>query len=230
MGSMLIVDGSDVCRAPIVAFGLRSVFGATWLADEQVTSAGITAEPGATMCESASARLGYSGHAIAFFGTHRAVRLTKAAVLGADLVLTAERSQRSAVVRLAPGTQALVFTWKEALVLADALVDRRRSGRLSAPAALPALALALHGARGTVPLIEPPVRTGPFHWRRAAESDPLTVASGHDGAAEHRRVTQESADVAAALGLRLSALVRAAAPEVFLPDTGRAARRLRRTA
>jgi protein-tyrosine-phosphatase len=228
---LLVVDGSGVCRAPIVAHTLRATFAVdSWLDGTDVEVRGLEAEAGRTMCESAAARLGYSGSAIAFFGSYRAIPLSIADIARADLVLTAERAQRSAVVRMLPGTQASVFTWKEALLLADVLADRRRRGSLLPPGDLAALARALHGARGTVPLIEPAVRTGPFHWRRAADVDPLTVASGHRAHADHRRATQESLEIARALATRLDDAVGAGSGHVARPDRSSRAHRLRRTA
>ena len=222
MGTVLVVDGSDVCRAPIVEFVLRKQFeGAAVPSAWAVESRGLTAAAGGTMCESASAKLGWSGPAIAFYGAHRATALSTDDIADAGIVLTAERQQRSAVVRMLPGTQAKVFTWKEALVLASVLSDRVRNGVANAPGDLPALARALHAARGTVPLIEPVVRTGVFHWRRGQEQDSLSVADGHEGTALHKHVTQESHDVAMQLGARLvevtterlPAITPAAAPE-----------------
>lgn len=224
MGGVLVVDGSDVCRAPIVAFTLLSRLRSPVWAGTEIESRGLLAEPGRPMCEGAAGRLGFSGPAIAFYGAHRSTRLSVADIAGSSLVLTAERAQRSAVVRMLPGTQATVFTWKEALVLAEVLLDRRRSDTLGAPGDLPALARALHGARGTVPLIEPPVRTGVFHRRRGA--DPLTVANGHDGTAEHKRVSHESAEVAASLADRLDLVMRA--QHLAPRDTDRVTGRLHR--
>ena len=226
MGMLLVVDGSGVCRAPIVAFTLERRLAAV---DAEVRTRGLEAEPGLPMCDGAATRLGFTGPAIAFFGTHRSARLTLDDVRDADLVLTAERAHRSAVVRMLPGTQASVFTWKEAAVLADVLVERRRIGLTSRPDDLAGLARALHGVRGTVPLVEPPTRTGPFHWRKAVEVDPLSIGSGHDGRAEHARISRESADVAAALGARLEAVFAEHAPAVRL-EPAPTRRRLRRTA
>ena len=177
VGTLLVVDGSDICRAPIVACTLQDrLAGSSWAGGTAIASRGLAAEAGRTMCESAAARLGFTGPAIAFYGAHRAAPLTVADLAGADLVLTAERAQRSAVVRMLPGTQATVFTWKEALVLASVLVDRRRISALSAPADLPALARALHGARGTVPLD-----------RAAGPDRRLPLAPGRGGgSADHR--------------------------------------------
>jgi protein-tyrosine phosphatase len=219
VGTVLVVDGSDVCRAPIVECTLREQLSNTaWATATTVVSRGLTAERGSTMCDSAASRLGFTGPAIAFYGAHRAEPLTVADIAGADLVLTAERAQRSAIVRMLPGTQATVFTWKEALALATVLVDRRRIAALAAPADLAALARALHSARGAVPLIEPTVRTGAFHWRRATETDPLTIPSGHEGRPEHRRITQESLTVAESLMSRIVALIRPHAPEIGLDE------------
>jgi protein-tyrosine phosphatase len=231
VGSLVVVDGSGVCRAPIVAFTLQERFRTSgWLSEVPVLTRGLFAAEGRTMCEAASSRLGFTGPALGFYGAHRAAALMVADIADADLVLTAERAQRSSVVRMLPGTQATVFTWKEALVLSSVMVERRRTGALAAPADLPSLARALHGARGTVPLAEPVVRTGVFHWRRGDEIDPLSIQSGHAGAPEHRRVTQESADVAAALGARLDALAHEVVQDAMLEVTPVRGRRVRRIA
>ncbi|MFD1720118.1 hypothetical protein [Amnibacterium endophyticum] len=215
MGTVLVVDGSDVCRAPIVSFVLQErLAGAATSSGWTIETRGLTARPGATMCEGAAGRLGWSGAAIAYYGSHRARPLGVHDVADAALILTAERSQRSSVVRMVPGTQARVFTWKEALVLASVLADRVRNGVANPPADLPALAAALHAARGTVPLIEPAVRTGPFHWRRAAEPDVLSVADGHAAAAQHKHVTLEAHDLAGRLGARITELLTERVPAI----------------
>jgi protein-tyrosine phosphatase len=227
MGMLLVVDGADVCRAPIVSFTLCSRLREAGLTSlGPIVDRGLEARAGGTMCESAATRLGFTGPAIAHCAAHRSAPLTIDDIRSADLVLTAERAHRSAVVRMLPGTQAMVFTWKEALVLASVLVDRRRTGSLASPGDLAGLARALHGVRGTVPIIEPVVRTGPLHWRRVTDADPLSIGSGHDGHAEHRRITQETAEVAAALGGRLDTVFAEHRPEVRLPDPVRP-RRLR---
>ena len=226
MGTVLVVDGSDVCRAPIVEFVLGRALGPeSPFGEAQVRSRGLAASPGATMCESASGRLGFSGSAIAFFGAHRAAQLSADDIRDADLVLTAERAQRSSVVRMLPGTQASVFTWKEALVLATVLADRIQIGSAAVPPDLPALARALHACRGTVPLIEPAVRTGVFHWRRPADTDLLTIPDGHDGVAQHRQVTQETFEVASSLAMRFAEMDASHVPAIDREaDTHRAKR------
>lgn len=231
MGSLLVVDGSGVCRAPIMAFTLgEQLAAAGWPFDGAIEARGLAAEAGRTMCENAAARIGYSGPAIAYFGAYRAIRLSIADLRRADLVITAERTQRSAVVRMLPGTQASVFTVKEAVTLAHLIADRARIGTIPPPTDLAALARALHGARGMVPLIEPPVRTGPFHWRRTPGSDPLTIEAGHAVAADHRRVTQESRATAVALAQHLADVVQARIDPHGSPAQPARTDRLRRSA
>ena len=211
MSTVLVVDGADVCRAPIMEFTLKSGFAdAAWLKDVAVLSRGLTAEPDHTMCEVAAGRIGFTSAAIGFYGAHRAVRLTRDDVAAASLVLTAERDQRSSVVRLLPGTQARVFTWKEARVLATLVTERVLSGRLAPPADLAELAQQLHASRGSIPVIEPPVRTAAFHWRRQPATDPLSITDGHDEATGmHRSVVDESRQTAVALTGLLADLARA---------------------
>jgi protein-tyrosine-phosphatase len=209
LGTLLVVDGSDVCRAPMVEFLLRQGLAGAG-PDLRVLSRGLDARPGDTMCDSASTRLGFSGPALAFYGAHRAEPLTRDDIAGADLVLTAERAQRSAVVRALPGTQAMVFTLREAAALLDAALRRRDPGVPLDVRGLADVARILHGVRGTVPMVEPAVRTRPFHWRRATDQDPLTIEDGHAAAADHRRITQQAFTVAVGLAEGFVQLGRAA--------------------
>ena len=105
MSTVLVVDGADVCRAPITEFTLRSGFDQAWLADVKVISRGLEAEPDHTMCDVAGDRIGFTSSSIGFYGAHRSEKLTRDDIAGASLVLTAERDQRSAVVRLLPAAR-----------------------------------------------------------------------------------------------------------------------------
>jgi protein-tyrosine-phosphatase len=152
------------------------------------------------MCEVAADRIGSTGPSIAFHGAHRSHRLTREDVASATLVLTAERDQRSAIVRFVPGSQARVFTWKEARVLATIVTERVANGATAAPADLQELARLLHASRGSIPVIEPPVKTAAFHWRRQPPTDPLSIVEGHDETrATHRAAVDESRKTAVAL-------------------------------
>jgi protein-tyrosine-phosphatase len=152
------------------------------------------------MCDVAADRIGFTSASIAFYGSHRAHRLSADEVRTAALVLTAERDQRSAVVRLAPGSQARVFTWKEARVLATIVTERVFSGAVESPSDPADLARLLHASRGSIPVIEPPVRTAAFHWRKQPAPDPLSISEGHDDTrAAHRQAVDESRQTAMAL-------------------------------
>jgi protein-tyrosine phosphatase len=209
--TVVIVDGADVCRAPIVEFTLRKQFaGPTWLSEVAVVSRGIEGSSGQRMCEVAGLKLGLSQPALAFFEAHRSQGLAPEDLLAADLVLTAERTHRAAIVRILPELKPKAFTWKEALVLADTAVDALANGAAPRPADLPALVALLARARGAVPLIEPPVQTAAFHWKPEEKADPLTTVDGHDDEQLHRHTVEESYLVAAHLGQRFQELVTAA--------------------
>jgi protein-tyrosine phosphatase len=212
---MLVVDGADVCRAPIMEFTLKSGFGdAAWLADTTIASRGLEAEPDRTMCDVAAGRIGFTSGAIGFYGAHRSHQLTRDEIAGAALILTAERDQRSSVVRLLPGTQTRVFTWKEARVLATIVTERVASGATAAPTDVAGLAALLHASRGSIPVIEPPVKTAAFHWRRQPATDPLSVTDGHEeSAALHKHAVDESRQTAVALTGLFVDLARAERPE-----------------
>jgi protein-tyrosine phosphatase len=211
MATVVIVDGADVCRAPIVEFTLRKqLAGPTWLSATRVVSRGVEGTSDQRMCETAALKLGLSQPASAFFEAHRSTPLTAEDLPGADLILTAERSHRAAIVRIMPETKHRAFTWKEALVLADAAVDAVASGAAPRPADLPAIVALLATARGAVPLIEPPVQTAAFHWNPQEQADPLTTADGHEDEQLHRHTVEESYLVAAHLGQRFQELATAA--------------------
>jgi protein-tyrosine phosphatase len=222
VATVLVVDGADVCRAPIVEFTLRQSFkDAAWLRQVRVISRGLEARPGTTMCETAADRLGFTATVVGFYVSHRAAELQPGDVAGADLILTAERDQRAAVARLVPGSQQRIFTLKEARVLATMLTERVHGGQLPPPSDLPTLVGALHAARGAIPVIEPPVKTNAFHWRRAGAQDPLSIADGHDVASLHRHVVNECWSSALAFGGHLADTVQFDLTMVRPPDPAR---------
>ena len=205
MGTVLIVDGSDVCRAPLIEFALQKQFaGDGALSAGAVVSLGLEASEGRPICDLAAGRLGASGRATTFSSRHASAQLTARAAEQADLILTAERTHRSAVVRIAPIARSRTFTVKEALVLATVLTDEVRSGRSLRPHSLEEAVTALDEVRGSIPLIEPPMHTNVFHRDRALPAaDPLALVDGHEDAALHRHATDEAYQVALTLGSRL---------------------------
>ncbi|WP_375387210.1 hypothetical protein [uncultured Amnibacterium sp.] len=164
-GRVLVVCTANVCRSPLAAALLADAFPAL-----QVLSAGVQAPVGAAMCTVSATRLP-RGAADA----HVARQLTRSLVDGSDLVVTLEREHRAAAVRLSPGSQSKVFTLREVAALSRGLADRGAPQ----PSDARALAAALHGVRGIVPIpAAPPPRRR--WWQRPVEpEDALTIVDGH---------------------------------------------------
>ncbi|MBW4042260.1 MAG: hypothetical protein HIU86_09055 [Acidobacteria bacterium] len=205
MGTVLIVDGSDVCRGPIIEFAIqKQLAGEGALAGETVVSRGLETPGQNLICDMAAGRLGASMRAATFSVSHRSRAITVEDAEQADIILTAERAHRSAVVRLSPISRSRSFTLKEALVLVSVLTDEVRSGRSPRPTNMAETVSLLDEVRGSIPLIEPPMHTSVFHRDRALPtSDPLALVDGHEDAALHRHATDEAYQVALTLGSRL---------------------------
>lgn len=186
---LLVVCTANVCRSPLGAAVLRERW-AVPLGEIEVSSAGVRAMIGAPVC---AVSQGVLGHAQG--GAAR--DLTSELVQAADLVLTMEREQRSAAVRLAPGSQARVFTLREAAALLEGLIER--GTRVDDPREL---ARAMHALRGVVK--PPPLPEQRRRWwqRPVPPADPITISDGHGlSDAEHtealvtvRETTERVAD------------------------------------
>ncbi len=114
---VLFVCSGNLCRSPLGAQVLTARLGRDAPAFT-VESAGTIAQDGAPMDEAAAAqsrRLGGSPD------DHRARYLTPAIAGAADLVLTAERAHRAAVVSLAPRATKRAFTIVQFARVLDAL-------------------------------------------------------------------------------------------------------------
>lgn len=124
---------------------------------------------------------------------HRARQLEPDLVRNADLVLTLEREHRSAAVRAAPGSQAKVFTLREADALLGLLTDREHDAITD----LPSLARAMHSVRGLVPMTVPePVKK--HWWSRPVEAeDPMTIVDGHGLSLEEHAAAADQVRAAA---------------------------------
>ena len=173
--TLLVVCTANVCRSPLAQRTLQDgLAGEGVLGDVRVTSAGVRAGDDWEICPVSAAALDPAVDR-AFVQGHRSSPLTRGAIDEAALVLTMEREHRSAVARLAPGSQSKVFTLREAEGLLEVLRERG-----AAPAAdLDGLARALHSVRGFAPLPPPPPPKR--RWFRAAPEpeDPLTIVDGH---------------------------------------------------
>ncbi|SDQ27842.1 protein-tyrosine phosphatase [Curtobacterium sp. UNCCL20] len=114
---VLFVCSGNICRSPLGAQVLTARLGGDAPAFT-VESAGTIADDGAAMDGAAaaqSARLGGDPSA------HRSRYLTPSIAGAADLVLTAERSHRAAVVSLAPRAAKRAFTIKQFARVLDGL-------------------------------------------------------------------------------------------------------------
>lgn len=188
---VLVVCTANVCRSPLAERTLQRAFAVSpALARFSVGSAGTFAEQDAAMC-ALSATLLDGDRDGDWVQAHRSRRLTAELVVASDLVLTMEREQRSIAARLAPGSQAKIFTITEAAQLAELLADDRpTSGNRS----LASLAEGLHGKRGYAPQPPAPRR----RWGRRIEPvDPLTVQDGHGRSERAHRQAVEATRAAA---------------------------------
>lgn len=196
--TLLTVCTANVCRSPLAARTLEHALGSVALGAVAVTSAGTRALEGEAMCPVSAEDL--DAHDEGYATAHRARQLTGRLVREADLVLTMEREQRSAAVQAAPGSQAKVFTLREAEALLGVLAERDGT----APADLAALAKALHSVRGLTSLV--PAEPVKKHWWSTAvqPEDPMTIIDGHgrsheEHAAAAARVRETADRVGAAI-------------------------------
>lgn len=171
---LLVVCTANICRSPLAQRVFEEAFAGSALAGTGVASAGVRAEDGRPMCPVSAGALDGREGGPEFGAAHRSHLLSEDEVRSADLVLVMERDHRSAVVRLAPGSQAKVFTLREVEGLLGVLAERG-----SAPAAgLAGLARDLHSVRGFAPLPpEPPKRR--WFQRPVEPEDPFTIVDGH---------------------------------------------------
>jgi protein-tyrosine phosphatase len=140
---VLFVCSGNICRSPLGAQVLTARLGRDAPAFT-VESAGTIAQDGAPMDGPAAAqseRLGGDPSA------HRSRYLTPEIAGAADLVLTAERSHRAAVVSLAPKAAKRAFTIKQFARVLDALEPSDLDGVATAEQLVERVAR----LRGTVP-------------------------------------------------------------------------------
>ena len=168
---LLMVCTANECRSPLAQRIAQRILGD---AGVHVAGAGVRAQEDRPMCVVSAAELGDDDGERAFAEAHRSRRLTEQDVRSADLVLVMERDHRSAVARLAPGTQSRVFTLREAEGLLEVLRDRKAT-----VPDLAALARSLHAVRGLAPLPSEPPRRRWFQRAPREPEDPLSIIDGH---------------------------------------------------
>lgn len=120
-----MVCTANICRSATGQLALTTLLPAHDLTSDavSVTSAGVAAAGGYSMCETSEQLLVTALPDVAdAIGAHSSRRLTREFALAADLILTADRSHRGAVVQLAPGVRSRVFTLRQAARLATWIV------------------------------------------------------------------------------------------------------------
>lgn len=113
---ILYVCTANICRSPSAMVLMRDFTRALRVPDVVTASAGVVVVPGSPGCEWAPALRGRASQ-------HRSLALVKPAVMWADLVLTATRSQQGDVLDLDPSVRARTFTIRQAGRIAGWLLE-----------------------------------------------------------------------------------------------------------
>lgn len=113
---VLYVCRANQCRSAIAEVLLTdalSAFAAWHDVGWTVGSAGVSASSGSGLHPRAASELQARGHDGPGISAFVSTSLTSGAVIGADLILTAERAQRSAVVQIDPTSLRRTFTMRQ---------------------------------------------------------------------------------------------------------------------
>lgn len=119
---ILFVCTANICRSPAGAQLLARALSADGVTGVQISSAGVAALPGARMCQHAAALIlsgGFSDVPVDLppeseQALHRSSRLTPDEAMSADLILTAARGHRTAILTQMPALKTKVFTIRQA--------------------------------------------------------------------------------------------------------------------
>jgi protein-tyrosine phosphatase len=117
--SVLTVCSANTCRSPLMTVTLeRALFAEKFGGDVTVRSGGVNAVAGQPVCTDVVRLTRLRGTVSMVLEQHRSAPLTDAMIEDADLILTADRRLRSAVVKRARGLSIeRTFTLREALQL-----------------------------------------------------------------------------------------------------------------
>ena len=139
-----MVCTANICRSATGQFALTALLREQGISADQVdvSSAGVAAGSGYSMCETSEQLLTAQVVEVAdATAAHTSRRLTRELAQAADLILTADRSHRGAVLQLAPRVRPRVFTLRQAARLATWIVGEseilRVAGDVAAGAANP---------------------------------------------------------------------------------------------
>jgi protein-tyrosine phosphatase len=170
---ILTVCTANVCRSPLAEFVLRESLGdLPGFESVVVESAGAGSARADAVCTRVAGRRDTEQWRD-LAAAHRPRTLAKTLVTRSQLILTASRSARAAVARIAPDARSRTFTMREALWLAE---DYRPDASLVGRDAVLALAAYLDRQRGLRPL--PAVR--PKRLWGPTPADPFDIRDGHN--------------------------------------------------
>lgn len=134
--SILTVCTANICRSPASAALLDRALTAR-LPALRVASAGTAAQDGNCACDLSAALVGEfvatsypTGPVADNLSTHRSRRVSPNDVAEADLVLALDRSHRSALAQLCPGSRARTFTLRQAATIGAGVAAALSSGSL----------------------------------------------------------------------------------------------------
>lgn len=187
--TVLSVCAANICRSPWMAVSLERSFAMRGLAgDVVVRSAGVSAAAGEAVCPEITRLAAMHGVSSPRLEQHRSMLLDDELIDGADLILTADRSGRSDIVRRGrPQSSERTFTLREAAQLADAVAPRVRGHTLEDH--LRSLCAQMNHSRGLtdLPGVER-VATRQLPWRRLEVHTHDIPDSHGDPHAPHRLV------------------------------------------
>lgn len=153
-GQILTVCTGNICRSTYLERRLRQELAAAWgsaLPVGAVVSAGTRGLVGAPIDPPVQEMLRARG---ADAGGHAGRRLDKSHVAAADLVLTATREHRAAVVKANPKALKYAFTVKDFAQIAAAIPDDELPRETTWPAQLRAAVALVASRRGRVPPLD----------------------------------------------------------------------------
>ncbi|GAA2177907.1 hypothetical protein GCM10009847_05840 [Leucobacter tardus] len=177
-GSVLFVCAANVCRSPLMRY---TFLGSTARDDWAAASAGISARPGAAMCDLARSAV-RDPAAAALAAEHRSASVDEAFAApgpAPDLVIVASRAERAALATRDPDLRPRLFTLSEAVLLGRIVAARQNDG-LAVDTSRGAYARLLDAQRGMLVVPRPPRRRP---WSGGASTGhPLDIPDDH-----HRR-------------------------------------------
>lgn len=120
--NILFVCAANICRSPAAAAVLAArLAGPIQAGLYDVRSAGVRAEAGLATCATMTHLIAEHGADRAMLRGHRSVQLEARALDWADLILTAERSQRAEIIQIDPSLRNHTFTVREGCRLVGVL-------------------------------------------------------------------------------------------------------------